>query len=89
MNIRIVVENVLLFLLPTGIYLGYVLLTRRSSTAGTAINEAPLVWLFLLGALCVGVTLTYFATTTPGGKPGQVYIPPSYKNGKIEPGQLK
>ena len=43
MNIRIVVENVLLFLLPTGIYLGYVLLTRRSSTAGTAINEAPCV----------------------------------------------
>ena len=29
--IRVVIENILLFLLPTAIYLGYVLLTRRSA----------------------------------------------------------
>ena len=86
---RIVVENILLFLLPTAIYVGYVLLTRSASTPGAVINEAPLVWLFVLGALCVGATLVYYASVTPGGKPGQVYIPPSYKGGKIEPGQLK
>lgn len=87
---RIVIENILLFLLPTAVYLGYVLLTRRSaSTAGEVINEAPLVWLFMLGALCVAATLVYYATITPGGKPGQVYIPPRMKNGQIEPGHLK
>ena len=32
--IRVVVENILLFLLPTAIYLGYVLLTRRTATIG-------------------------------------------------------
>ena len=87
--IRIVVENVLLFLLPSAMYIAYVLLTRRSSTAGTVINEAPLVWLFVLGALCVAATLVYYATITPGGTPGQTYTPPHMKNGKIEPGQLK
>ena len=88
--IRVVIENILLFLLPTAVYLGYVLLTRRSaSTAGEVINEAPLVWLFVLGALCVAATLVYYATITPGGAPGQTYTPPRMKNGKIEPGQLK
>ncbi|HEU4378256.1 MAG TPA: DUF6111 family protein [Hyphomicrobiaceae bacterium] len=87
--IRVVIENILLFLLPTAVYLGYVLLTRSASTAGEVINEAPLVWLFVLGALCVAATLVYYATVTPGGKPGQVYIPPRMKNGQIEPGQLK
>jgi hypothetical protein len=86
--IRIVIENILLFLLPTAVYLGYVFLTRRS-TPGDVINEAPLVWLFVLGALCVAATLIYYATITPGGTPGQVYIPPRMKNGQIEPGQLK
>ena len=87
---RVVIENILLFLLPTAVYLGYVLLTRRSaSTAGEVINEAPLVWLFMLGALCVAATLVYYATITPGGTTGQVYVPPRMKNGQIEPGQLK
>ena len=31
--IRVVIENILLFLLPTAIYVGYVLLTRRSATS--------------------------------------------------------
>jgi hypothetical protein len=88
--IRVVIENVLLFLLPTAVYLAYVVLTRRSATTGTdIINEAPLVWLFMLGALCVAATLVYYATITPGGTPGQTYTPPRMKNGKIEPGQLK
>jgi hypothetical protein len=87
---RVVVENVLLFLLPSAIYLAYVLLTRREATsAGEVINEAPLVWLFFIGALCVAGTLIYYASVTPGGTPGQTYVPPHMKNGQIEPGQLK
>ena len=67
-----------------------VLLTRRTAnSANEVLNEAPLVWLFVLGALCVAATLVYYATITPGGTPGQTYTPPRMKNGKIEPGQLK
>lgn len=87
---RVIIENVLLFLLPTAIYIAYVMLTRRSAnTAGEVINDAPLVWLFVLGALCVAATLVYYATITPGGRIGQEYIPPHMKNGTIEPGQLR
>ncbi len=89
--IRVVIENILLFLLPTAIYVGYVLLTRSGNTsAGAVVNDAPLVWLFVAGALLVAATLIYYATVTPGGMPGQTYTPPRMgKDGRIEPGQLK
>ena len=88
--IRVVIENVLLFLLPTAVYIAYVLLTRReASSAGAVLNDAPLVWLFVAGALMVVATLIYYASITPGGTPGQVYVPPHMKDGRIEPGQLK
>jgi hypothetical protein len=87
--IRIVIENILLFLLPTAIYVAYVLLTRRTTSAGTVINDAPLVWLFVAGAVVVMATLIYYGTTTPGGRPDQHYTPPRVKDGRIEPGELK
>jgi hypothetical protein len=87
--IRIVIENILLFLLPTTMYVAYVLLTRRTTSAGTVINEAPLVWLFVAGAMLVAATLIYFGTNTPGGRPDQTYTPPRMKDGQIEPGVLK
>ena len=89
--IRIVVENILLFLLPTAMYVGYVLLTRRTTTtaAGTVINEAPLVWLFVAGAVLVVGTLIYYGSISEGGRPDQSYTPPRMKDGKIEPGVLK
>lgn len=87
--IRIVIENVLLFLLPTAMYVAYVLLTRRATSAGTIVNDAPLLWLFLAGAVVVVATLVYYGTTTSGGRPDQTYTPPRVKDGRIEPGELK
>jgi len=87
--IRVVIENVLLFLLPAAMYFGYVLLTRSDTPAGTVVNDAPLIWLFVAGALLVGATLAYYATITPGATPGAVYTPPRMKDGRIEPGTLK
>jgi hypothetical protein len=89
--IRTVIENVLLFLLPAAIYVAYMLLMRPdNASAGTIVNDAPLVWLFLAGALLVGLTLVYYASQATGGKPGQTYTPPRIgKDGRIEPGVLK
>ncbi len=87
--IRVVIENVLLFLLPTAMYLGYVLLTRPATSAGTVVSEAPLVWLFVTGAVLVGATLIYYGATSTGGRPDQTYTPPRMKDGRIEPGILK
>ena len=88
--IRIVVENLLLFLAPTAIYLAYVYLTRRGeTTTGDVLAEAPIVWLCAAGAALVVITLVAFGTTS-GGRPGQAYEPPVLgEGGKIEPGHLK
>lgn len=86
--IRIIVENVLLFLLPTAMYVGYVLLTRRTTSAGV-INDAPLLWLFVTGAVLVAATLIYYGATSTGGRPDQTYTPPRMKDGRIEPGEIK
>jgi hypothetical protein len=86
--IRIVVENVVLFLLPTLFYVGYVLLTRDAAAKKDLLAGAPLIWLFLAGTLLVVIVLVAFGSTS-GGRPGQHYEPPSMKDGRIEPGQIR
>jgi hypothetical protein len=86
---RVIIENVLLFLLPVALYIGYMLLTRRDqATTGSILNDAPLVWLFAAGAVLVLVTLVLFGSTS-GSKPGQTYYPPYSKDGRIVPGEYK
>jgi Family of unknown function (DUF6111) len=87
--IRVVIENILLFLTPMAMYVAYMLLTRRAASAGAVVSDAPLIWLFVAGALLVVATLVFYGSTS-GGRPGQVYIPPHMgKDGRIEPGQIK
>jgi hypothetical protein len=87
--IRVVIENILLFLAPAVLYFTYVLLTRRASSAGEVVNDAPLLWLFAAGAALMIGTLVFYGSTS-GGRPDQVYIPPHMgKDGHIEPGQIK
>lgn len=89
--IRIVVENVLLFLLPTAIYVAYMMLKRRTEggpVSGNVLEDAPIVWLVGAGAALVIITLIAFGTVS-GGKPGQTYQPPVFRDGKIEPGYIK
>jgi hypothetical protein len=94
--IRIVIENILLFLLPTILYVTYMLLTRDQGASQTpsglpgatrVLDDAPLLWLFVAGAALVIATLVAFGSTS-GGKPGQHYEPPVLKDGKIEPGHI-
>ena len=87
--IRLVVENTLLFLLPAAIYFGFMYF--RSVGQGTPQsrndlwNEAPLAYLFIIGAALVMAVMLTFATFE-GGKPGQTYHPPRMEDGKIIPG---
>jgi hypothetical protein len=96
--IRTVIENVLLFLLPTLLYVAWVLFQRfRQEAAGdetgnqramvNVLDDAPLIWLFVSGALLVIVTLAAFGTSS-GGKPGQHYQPSILKDGKIQPSHI-
>ena len=51
------------------------------------VDDAPLIWLFVSGAVLVTAMLVTFASLS-GGTPGQVYTPPMLKDGRIEPGHL-
>jgi hypothetical protein len=87
--IRIVIENFLLFLLPTLIYIAYMFFKQRGQGgSGAFFDEAPLIWLFTAGAMLVVITLVAFGNVS-GGKPGQTYQPPVFRDGRIEPGQIK
>jgi prepilin signal peptidase PulO-like enzyme (type II secretory pathway) len=84
---RVIIENIALFLLPTVIYTIYAWWTRRGGQR-PILEEAPLALLVGLGTVLVLVVMIAFGSTS-GGKPGQEYIPPSLKNGDIEQGKLK
>jgi uncharacterized RDD family membrane protein YckC len=84
--IRIVVENILLFLLPTLVYVAYVLVTR--GRAGNPLDDAPILWLIVAGVVLVFATLIAFGTMNEG-TPGQAYEPPVLRDGKIEPGRIR
>jgi hypothetical protein len=92
--IRVVIENLLLFLLPTMIYGGWMVFKHYQSESGgppdhqQIISDAPLLWLFSAGAFLVVLTLLAFGSTS-GGKPGQQYLPPVLKDGQIEPGRIE
>jgi hypothetical protein len=97
--IRVVLENLLLFLTPAFLYFIYALVTANStgtpedetSTAGSPagiLQSAPYGWLFLAGIGVVAVVLILFSSSD-GGKPGQQYAPPTMKDGKIVPGHME
>ncbi len=89
--IRLIIENTLLFLLPTAIYVAYVLVRRRIEGGTSNVNvldDAPLIWLVAAGAALVVATLIIFGSVS-GGKPGQTYHPSVYRDGRIEPGEIK
>lgn len=87
--IRIVIENILLLLLPTLFYIAYVYLTVGSKDAKKKVlNDAPIVWLFVAGVVLVLIVLAVFGSWS-GGRPGDAYQPPVFKDGKIVPGHIK
>ncbi len=96
--IRVIIENLLLFLLPAVLYIAYRRTVRSShdkdgtatnqQSVGQDINDAPFLWLFMAGAGLVLATLIAFGSTD-GGKPGQTYYPPVVKDGVKIPGHFK
>ena len=68
-----------MFLLPTIVYVAFVYMTREEKPgAARVLDDAPLIWLFIAGVVLVVAMLATFGTI-PGGKPGQVYIPPAFQ----------
>jgi Family of unknown function (DUF6111) len=96
--IRVVIENLLLFLTPAFLYFAYVLIAgrteqeqhggRSTDSATDLFDGAPYVWLFFAGTALVLLVLVAFGSNS-GGKPGQHYAPPTMKDGRIVPGRME
>ncbi len=87
--IRVLIENMMLFLLPAALYLSFAFLNRRDGTSTAAVlNRAPMLTLAFLGAVLVGMVLAIFGNVG-NGKPGDAYEPAVFKDGKVIPGRMK
>lgn len=85
--IRIVIENVFLFLLPTLLYVTWVAFEKNHWPGLWAVvRQAPLVKLFAAGTVLMLTTLALFSSRE-GNKPGDAYRPQIFKDGQIERGQ--
>ena len=85
--IRIVIENIFFFLLPTLFYIAWVAF-RDDEWSGlpAIVRDAPLFKLFIAGAALMLTTLVAFSSRTYNA-PNDVYVPQSMQDGKLEPGR--
>jgi hypothetical protein len=90
--LRIVIENIILFLLPACLYVGYrVLVGRSGQSTRQVMDDAPLLMLFIAGIGLIAATLLFFGVrgTADEGRAGQAYEPSVYKDGKLTPGKVR
>jgi hypothetical protein len=103
--LRLVVENILLFLLPTVFYVGYTMLRRHlndqpqhpdqaagATNSGTNVGNVLNDAPFIWLAIA-GAGLVFSVLLLFGsvstGNPNGTYEPAVYKDGKIVPGRIK
>lgn len=87
--VRLILEFAILLIAPAVIYVAFALYVRRSHTSAIdALRGGPLVLLFFAGITLVFLALIV-ARSREEASAGKTYVPPSYKDGKIIPGQLK
>ncbi len=83
--IRIVVENIFFFLLPTVLYIIWIAFSEDDWTGlTTVLSRAPLIRLFFAGAALMLAILIAFSSRTYNA-PNDVYVPAPIVDGKLEP----
>ena len=83
--IRIVIENIFFFLLPTLLYITWTAFSKNEWPGlMTVLSRGPLIRLFIAGAVLMLGTLIVFSSGT-SNNPNDVYVPASVVNGKFEP----
>jgi hypothetical protein len=87
--IRVIIECLLLFLLPSLAYFLFAYVTRPAGTsAATIFSNAPVLVLSVLGASLVFTVMVLFGSVGDG-RPGQAYEPAVVEDGRIVPGRMK
>jgi Family of unknown function (DUF6111) len=85
---RIFLTIVLPFLLPTILYVLWLVAMRRIELAGAASWRAlPWPWLVAAGLMLMAALL-YFVSIHVGGSAQGTYVPPQYIDGRIVPGHV-
>lgn len=84
--IRVIVTQVILFLLPFLLYGGYLFLTRKMNRR--AWINAPRYWLVMSG-LFLSVVGFIVLSQLDNNPLGGTYVPAHYEDGKLIPGQIK
>jgi hypothetical protein len=82
--LRVLLAWLVPLLLPTAAYLAYMYLRGRNQPGW--LREGPWVWLVASGLLLMALTLGAWALLG-GGRPGEVYVPPHFEDGRLVPGR--
>lgn len=85
---RVFLTIVLPLLLPTLLYVFWLVAVRRAEFAGPEPwRTLPWPWLVAAGVLLTALLL-YFVSVRVGGSPQGVYVPPQYIDGRVVPGHV-
>jgi hypothetical protein len=84
--IRRIFFEILLFLLPFGLYGAYWRLAKRDETAPAA--RHPWTILFTSGLVLVAASFLIWGITEGSGQQG-VYVAPHVENGRVVPGHVE
>ncbi|MEL6747280.1 MAG: DUF6111 family protein [Pseudomonadota bacterium] len=86
--IRVILVNLLLFLLPFIVYAGFLWMTGRWSKPG-AFGIVPVVVLILISMVMMTIVAVYFVEFQ-GAAPGTTFIAPYVdENGVLQPGRYE
>ncbi|NOT72613.1 MAG: hypothetical protein HOP09_15460 [Hyphomicrobium sp.] len=84
--IRIVIENIFVFLVPTLVYVAWIAFMRNDWPGlYPVLRAAPLLNLFVLGAALMFGSMVAVSSRTRNA-PGDAYVPPAIQDGKLQPG---
>lgn len=84
---RVIVVNVVMFILPFVAYMAYQALTRIDDGKSSVMEGMPLLPLSLAGTILVAATLA--VTATMSEKHQGAYEPAVIVDGKVQPGRIK
>jgi len=88
--LRVFLTVILPLLLPTALYLLWIVTLGSSPQGGGAISWATVPWIWLAGAGAVLLAIVLIVVTVGFGSPQQgVYVPPRWQGDRIIPGHIE
>lgn len=85
--IRVLFEYLIPFLLPSGVFVVYVMLTRKrgGEELEQRLRDGPWFWL-IVGGFILAAAALFLSGLREGGEPSGTYRPPHLEDGRVVPG---